>query len=57
MEEKLLQLLEQSGLFAILVSLMINTLVSIIGILPSVLLQLLTLCFWRIQRFVDFYYR
>ena len=57
MEEKLLQLLEQSGLFAILVSLMINTLVSIIGVLPSVLLQLLTLCFWRIQRFADFYYR
>ena len=45
MEEKLLQLLEQSGLFAILVSLMINTLVSIIGILPSVFVTATNLVF------------
>jgi len=48
MEEKLLQLLEQSGLFAILVSLMINTLVSIIGILPSVFVTATNLVFFGV---------
>ena len=48
MEEKLLQLLEQSGLFAILVSLMINTLVSIIGVLPSVFVTATNLVFFGV---------
>ena len=48
MEEKLLQLLEQSGLFAILVSLMINTLVSIIGVLPSVFITATNLVFFGV---------